>query len=185
MSARYNRINNKAINSNKIREKMVSISKGSLRISIIYHQPLGPQRSAIFSAVTPGQVKMQHLVFCVLLSFVLMVPSSIDGHGMLLSPPQRSSMFRFKFNVPPNYNDNGLNCGGYGVSYSMDENHISYIKWYTIVFISQINRSNIITSIKEDVVNAATNGVCLVLDPTMKVVVMELESKAQLIPRAR
>ena len=172
MSARYNRINNKAINSNKIREKMVSISIGSLRISIIYHQPLGPQRSAIFSAVTPGQVKMQHLVFCVLLSFVLMVPSSIDGHGMLLSPPQRSSMFRFKFNVPPNYNDNGLNC-------------VSYIKWYTIVFISQINRSNIITSIKEDVVNAATNGVCLVLDPTMKVVVMELESKAQLIPRAR
>jgi hypothetical protein len=24
-------------------------------------------------------------------------------------------MFRLGFKVPPNYNDNGLNCGGFGV----------------------------------------------------------------------
>ncbi|XP_041377639.1 uncharacterized protein LOC121390010 [Gigantopelta aegis] len=33
-------------------------------------------------------------------------------HGMLLVPPQRSSMFREGFDVPANYDDNGLNCGG-------------------------------------------------------------------------
>lgn len=40
---------------------------------------------------------------------------SADGHGMMLDPPSRSSMWRYGFNVPPNYNENGLNCGGYGV----------------------------------------------------------------------
>lgn len=53
-------------------------------------------------------------VFVVLL-MVAIAPTLVVGHGMMLSPPQRSSMFRFGFKVPPNYNDNGLNCGGFGV----------------------------------------------------------------------
>ncbi|CAH1777246.1 unnamed protein product [Owenia fusiformis] len=36
------------------------------------------------------------------------------GHGRLVDPPSRSSMFRFEFPTPANYDDNGLNCGGFG-----------------------------------------------------------------------
>lgn len=43
---------------------------------------------------------------------------SADGHGMMLDPPSRSSMWRYGFNVQPNYNENGLNCGGYGVQFN-------------------------------------------------------------------
>ena len=36
----------------------------------------------------------------------------VDGHGRMLDPPQRGSMWRFGFNVPPNYNDMSNYCGG-------------------------------------------------------------------------
>ena len=47
-----------------------------------------------------------------------------DGHGRLLDPPGRSSVWRDpRFKTDPsfqnariNYDDNGLNCGGYQVS---------------------------------------------------------------------
>ena len=37
-------------------------------------------------------------------------------HGRLIGPPSRSTAWRYGFDVPPNYNDNELNCGGYAVS---------------------------------------------------------------------
>lgn len=44
---------------------------------------------------------------------VLGLVHAIYGHGFLLDPPQRSSLWRFYPNhFPPNYNDNALNCGG-------------------------------------------------------------------------
>lgn len=36
----------------------------------------------------------------------------ISGHGRLIDPPSRSSMWRYGFNNPPNYDDNQLYCGG-------------------------------------------------------------------------
>ncbi|XP_076099556.1 uncharacterized protein LOC143069009 [Mytilus galloprovincialis] len=37
----------------------------------------------------------------------------VNGHGFLLDPPQRSSLWRiYPGHFPPNYNDNALNCGG-------------------------------------------------------------------------
>ncbi|XP_046559870.1 uncharacterized protein LOC124268892 [Haliotis rubra] len=38
--------------------------------------------------------------------------AGITGHGRLMDPPQRSSMWRDGFNTPTNYDDNQLNCGG-------------------------------------------------------------------------
>lgn len=35
----------------------------------------------------------------------------VEGHGMMLYPPMRGSMWRFFNNKPINYDDNGLNCG--------------------------------------------------------------------------
>ncbi|KAJ8307911.1 hypothetical protein KUTeg_014558 [Tegillarca granosa] len=37
---------------------------------------------------------------------------SVNGHGRLMEPPARSSMWRKGFNTPINYNDNSLFCGG-------------------------------------------------------------------------
>ncbi|EFX65039.1 hypothetical protein DAPPUDRAFT_65736 [Daphnia pulex] len=60
-------------------------------------------------------MQQKSLVYSVFVVLVLAIaPTLVVGHGMMLSPPQRSSMFRFGFKVPPNYNDNGLNCGGFG-----------------------------------------------------------------------
>ncbi|OWF46337.1 uncharacterized protein LOC110455843 [Mizuhopecten yessoensis] len=35
----------------------------------------------------------------------------VNGHGLMLDPPGRSSMWRVGFGTPSNYDDNGLNCG--------------------------------------------------------------------------
>ena len=38
---------------------------------------------------------------------------AVEGHGRLMDPPARNSMWRFGFPNPVNYNDNELYCGGY------------------------------------------------------------------------
>ncbi|XP_061197891.1 uncharacterized protein LOC133206002 [Saccostrea echinata] len=45
------------------------------------------------------------------LLLTLLAPAVL-GHGYLQEPPSRSSMWRFGFNTPHNYNDNQLFCGG-------------------------------------------------------------------------
>jgi len=37
----------------------------------------------------------------------------VEGHGRLIEPPSRSSMWRYGFDTPPNYNDHELYCGGF------------------------------------------------------------------------
>lgn len=58
---------------------------------------------------------MSPLLFVNLFIVVLLL-DRIEGHGMMLDPPSRSSMWRFGFKVPANYDDDGLYCGGFGVS---------------------------------------------------------------------
>ncbi|KAG8199105.1 hypothetical protein JTE90_016242 [Oedothorax gibbosus] len=50
--------------------------------------------------------------FCLLFTM-----RSVSGHGRLVEPPSRSSMWRFGFKTKPNYNDNELFCGGYTVQW--------------------------------------------------------------------
>ncbi|VVC35508.1 Cellulose/chitin-binding protein, N-terminal [Cinara cedri] len=40
-----------------------------------------------------------------------------EGHGRLIEPPSRASMWRYGFNTPPNYNDHELYCGGFTRQY--------------------------------------------------------------------
>ena len=40
-----------------------------------------------------------------------------SGHGFLMDPPSRNCMWRYGFKNPPNYNDNELNCGGWGTQW--------------------------------------------------------------------
>ncbi|XP_050434733.1 uncharacterized protein LOC126841953 isoform X2 [Adelges cooleyi] len=43
-----------------------------------------------------------------------------DGHGRLIEPPSRSSMWRYGFSTPPNYNDHELYCGGFTKQYQVN-----------------------------------------------------------------
>ncbi|XP_014781285.1 uncharacterized protein LOC106877022 [Octopus bimaculoides] len=52
--------------------------------------------------------------FAILLPFVF-------GHGRLLEPPSRTSMWRFGYNTPPDYDDNGHNCGGVGLQFGKNK----------------------------------------------------------------
>lgn len=46
--------------------------------------------------------------------------SPVAGHGRLLDPPGRSTMWRFGFNSEHNYNDNQLFCGGFTVQWNQN-----------------------------------------------------------------
>jgi hypothetical protein len=50
------------------------------------------------------------VTFAILIAFAL-------GHGRLISPPGRSSMWRYGYNTPANYDDNQMFCGGFYVSF--------------------------------------------------------------------
>lgn len=52
------------------------------------------------------------------LAIVLLVVAFFEGtlgHGMVMDPPNRSSMWRFDHTSPPNYEDNQNFCGGMSV----------------------------------------------------------------------
>ncbi|XP_043205893.1 uncharacterized protein LOC122372583 [Amphibalanus amphitrite] len=51
-------------------------------------------------------IQIGHVIF-----FFLLL-SWVDGHGRLLRPPARSSLWRFGYKSPINYDDNQLYCGG-------------------------------------------------------------------------
>lgn len=40
----------------------------------------------------------------------------VSSHGYMSSPASRNSAWRFGFDTPANYDDNGLYCGGREVS---------------------------------------------------------------------
>lgn len=42
----------------------------------------------------------------------------VHSHGRLIEPPSRSTMWRYGFNTPPNYNDHELYCGGFSRQWS-------------------------------------------------------------------
>ena len=58
---------------------------------------------------------MSPITFLSIIPLIASLLKTANGHGMMLDPPNRSSMWHYGFNVPPNYNDNGLNCGGFTV----------------------------------------------------------------------
>lgn len=60
--------------------------------------------------------KMKQIVL--LLGTLLLVWCARDaaGHGMLVDPPNRSSLWRFDASFPVNWDDNQNYCGGFNVS---------------------------------------------------------------------
>ncbi|CAG5114513.1 unnamed protein product, partial [Candidula unifasciata] len=54
--------------------------------------------------------------------FVSLLMSQVrigGGHGRLWEPPARGTMWRRGFKTPANYDDNGLNCGGFNHQVSL------------------------------------------------------------------
>ncbi|XP_034834890.2 uncharacterized protein [Maniola hyperantus] len=45
----------------------------------------------------------------------------VAGHGRVLGPPSRASMWRSGYATRANYDDDGLNCGGFARQYQMNE----------------------------------------------------------------
>jgi len=57
---------------------------------------------------------MSYFILAVLLAIL---PSVVEGHGRLIEPAGRSTMWRYGFNTPVNFNDNQLFCGGFNVQW--------------------------------------------------------------------
>ena len=55
-------------------------------------------------------------IVSLLLIVFLMSLERVNSHGYMSVPPMRSSMWRYNFSTPINYDDGQLWCGGYGVS---------------------------------------------------------------------
>ncbi|GBP08956.1 hypothetical protein EVAR_78322_1 [Eumeta japonica] len=49
-----------------------------------------------------------------------LVVGSARAHGRVLAPPSRASAWRFGFPTNPNYDDDGLNCGGFAHQWEMN-----------------------------------------------------------------
>lgn len=53
-------------------------------------------------------------VLCILTCIAV---STVYGHGRLINPPGRSTMWKYGFNTPVNTDDHQLSCGGFGVQF--------------------------------------------------------------------
>lgn len=58
---------------------------------------------------------MDFIIFIILFTTCHII--TVSGHGRLIDPPSRSSMWRFGFKTKKNYNDNELFCGGYTIQW--------------------------------------------------------------------
>ncbi|XP_071444516.1 uncharacterized protein [Hetaerina americana] len=68
-----------------------------------------------------GHRQWQQLIQAVAGLLVLLSAREGEGHGRLMDPPARNSMWRFGFPNPVNYNDNELFCGGYAVQWEQNQ----------------------------------------------------------------
>ena len=51
----------------------------------------------------------------VLLLLLLLLSDNVSGHGRLVEPPSRASMWRYGYSTEPDFHDNQLWCGGFKV----------------------------------------------------------------------
>ena len=61
---------------------------------------------------------MECIIRLILVS--VLFPVAVKGHGRLLDPPGRSSLWRYDNRAQANYEDHELNCGGYRVGQTAD-----------------------------------------------------------------
>ena len=59
---------------------------------------------------------MGRIVETLCLATLSLLATEVRGHGRLMEPPARNTMWRFGYNTHVNYDDNNLDCGGFNVS---------------------------------------------------------------------
>ncbi|OWF38771.1 uncharacterized protein LOC110465894 [Mizuhopecten yessoensis] len=59
---------------------------------------------------------LKYLMLCFTILYVIDL-AGVSGHGRLVSPPGRSTMWRYGYSTPPNYNDHQLFCGGFAIQW--------------------------------------------------------------------
>ncbi|XP_023723964.1 uncharacterized protein LOC111873457 [Cryptotermes secundus] len=71
---------------------------------------------------TPSDLFLQRMLLGIWLLLVEALHlDGVSGHGRLMNPPARNSMWRFGFPNPVNYNDNELFCGGHAVQWEQNQ----------------------------------------------------------------
>ena len=77
------------------------------------------------------KIKMAIEVNFVILLIVSLL-EEIFAHGVMQSPPARNYMWRLGFNTERNYDDMGLNCGGFSVNIILfsSRNMTKPTKWH-------------------------------------------------------
>ncbi|XP_050428452.1 uncharacterized protein LOC126838232 [Adelges cooleyi] len=65
-------------------------------------------------------IRQRSVQIIVIALIQICLQKSVSGHGRLMEPPSRNSMWRFGFPNPVDYNDNELYCGGYAVQWSVN-----------------------------------------------------------------
>ncbi|XP_063399680.1 uncharacterized protein LOC134684322 [Mytilus trossulus] len=67
---------------------------------------------------------IQHLtkdiIMLLQITVLVAIIASVFGHGRLVSPPGRSTMWRYGYKTPKNYNDNQLYCGGFNTQWAVN-----------------------------------------------------------------
>ncbi|XP_043285751.1 uncharacterized protein [Venturia canescens] len=58
---------------------------------------------------------MSFVKYLTIASILIVNLWEIEAHGRVMDPVNRSSAWRKKFPVPPNFDDTGIYCGGFGV----------------------------------------------------------------------
>ncbi|GFR84280.1 hypothetical protein ElyMa_005994900 [Elysia marginata] len=67
------------------------------------------------------RIKINPLIYLASSLFALfLLVLKVKGHGRLLEPPSRGSLWRLGYSAPVNYEDNQLFCGGVKVQYSIN-----------------------------------------------------------------
>ncbi|KAM7362778.1 uncharacterized protein ACRADG_013331 isoform 1-T3 [Cochliomyia hominivorax] len=61
--------------------------------------------------------RFHFLLIAIVVESITLLVDVATGHGMMLSPPGRSSRWRYDSTAPINYNDNGNFCGGFAVQW--------------------------------------------------------------------
>lgn len=87
--------------------------------------------------------------------------AGVTGHGRLMDPPARNSMWRFGFANPVNYNDNELFCGGYAgrhFSNSRYEFRVNYDLPITYSWSLKILKNKIFLGLKMCLVTKTSYG---------------------------
>ena len=89
---------------------------------------------------TTNATFFHQMAWSALITLALLVAYA-HGHGRLNDPPNRASLWRFGYNVRPNYDDDGLNCGGFSHQWMVNGGRWAKIFFFYSVIDKHLNNN--------------------------------------------